>query len=141
MELEGAAPFLPVSALNALRREALDRLRAERERNRPKPEGGIAANDAPYPERELAWTANVLNRRAEEFYRRHGVLSMEPAAETGLDLRGRRVMTTRYCIREQLGMCGARGPLTLVDEEGRRLELRFDCRACRMEVWLPTALP
>ncbi len=135
VKVEGAAPFLPVAALNALRRETLERLRAERERNRPKPEPGVMANDAPYPERELAWTANVLNRRAEQFYRRHGVVSTEPAAESGLDMRGRQVMTTRYCIREQLGMCGSRAPLALIDEQARRLELRFNCAACHMEVW------
>jgi len=46
-------------------------------------------------------------------------------------------MTTRYCIREQLGLCcaGVAEPLTLIDDEGRRIELRFDCERCAMEVW------
>ena len=45
-------------------------------------------------------------------------------------------MTTRYCIREQLGLCGTpvAEPLALIDDEGRRLELRFDCEECEMEV-------
>ncbi len=130
-------PFVPVSAMNALRREVLDRLRAAREANRPRPEGGIAPNDAPYPQRELSYLGNVLNAGAVAFYRRHGVEGIERAAESGLDMTGRRVMTTRYCIREQLGLCGApvAGPLALIDDEGRRLELRFDCEQCAMEVW------
>ena len=130
-------PFLPVAAVNALRRDVLDKLAAERERNRPRPQGRIVPNAAPYPERELSYLGNVLNAKAEAFYRRHGVERIEPAAESGLDLTGRRVMTTRYCIREQLGLCGAHvaEPLALIDDEGRRLELRFDCADCAMEVW------
>jgi putative protease len=129
-------PFVPVSAMNALRREVFDRLSAARETNRPRPEGGIVPNDAPYPESELSNLGNVLNAKAEAFYRRHGVERIERAAESGLDLRGRRVMTTRYCIREQLGLCGTpvAEPLALIDDEGRRLELRFDCEECEMEV-------
>ena len=56
-------------------------------------------------------------------------------------MRGRVVMRTRYCLAHQLGLCGGdrrrrglREPLTLVDEDGRRYGLRFDCRACEMEV-------
>ena len=130
-------PFVPVSALNALRREVLDRLTAVRETNRPRPEGRIAPNDTPYPESELSYLGNVLNAKAEAFYRRHGVERIERAAESGLDLSGRRVMTTRYCIREQLGLCGAdvAEPLALIDDEGRRLELKFDCDHCAMDVY------
>ncbi len=130
-------PFLPVAALNALRREVLERLRAAREANRPRCQGTIVPNDAPYPESELSYLGNVLNAKAEAFYRRHGVTRIERAAESGLDMRGRRVMTTRYCIREQLGLCGTplAEPLALIDDEGRRLELRFDCGRCEMEVY------
>lgn len=43
--------------------------------------------------------------RAREFYARHGVTSIESAAESGLDLAGKRVMTTKYCIKHQMGWC------------------------------------
>lgn len=140
-ESNSRAPFLPVAALNAARREVLDGLRAAREAARARPSGGIAPNDAPFPSAELTYLGNVLNRAAGAFYRRHGVVTIEPAAESGLDLRGRKVMTTRYCLKHELGWCvkygGAKGPaepLALIDAEGRRLELRFDCRRCEMEV-------
>ncbi|HWQ53458.1 MAG TPA: U32 family peptidase [Bryobacteraceae bacterium] len=138
-----AVPFLPVSALNGLRREALQSLRAAREANRPRPAGGIVPNNAPHPETELTFLGNVLNGKADGFYRRHGVLRIEPAAESGLDLTGRKVMTARYCIKHQLGVCPRGGnaarhdePLALIDTEGRRLELRFDCRRYEMQLWL-----
>jgi len=39
----------------------------------------------------------VLNHKARAFYRRHQVRDIEPAAESGLAMQGRVVMTTRYC--------------------------------------------
>jgi putative protease len=136
-------PFLPVSSLNALRRDALLRLRTLREANRPRWLGGIVPNDVPFPEPELSYLGNVLNRQAEAFYRRHGVTRIEPAAESGLDLHGRRLMTTRYCLKYQLGLCPREcaaeplaEPLALLDDQGHRLELRFDCAECRMEIYL-----
>jgi putative protease len=135
---------LPLSALNALRRDALDALAAVRARNRPVVVRAIVANDAPYPEQALTYRGNVLNEKAAAFYRRHGVTHIEPAAESGLDMQGRQVMRTRYCLKHQLGYCARYGsetssprePLTLVDEDGRRFALRFNCDACEMEIGL-----
>jgi len=136
-------PFLTVSALNGLRRVALDALTLDRERRRPRATGSIMRNDVPYPERELTHLGNVLNRKAEAFYRRHGVTEIEAAAESGLDMRGRKVMTTRYCLMHQLDLCRKPGvddsveePLYLVDDEGYRLRLDFDCGRCEMEIYL-----
>ena len=129
--------FVPMSTLNSLRRGVLEELTRVREANRPTRTGGPVKNDVPYPVDRLTFEGNVLNELADAFYRRHGVLEIEPAAESGLDMRGRRVMTTKYCLRHQRNMCGNSEPLTLLDGEGHRLELRFDCERCVMEVWLP----
>ena len=136
-----SVPFLPASTLNGLRRAVLDKLRSARDKSRPRVESGIVANSAPYPRKDLDYLGNVLNRKAEAFYKRHGVERIEPAAESGLDLTGRKVMTLRYCIREELGLCPAgtggelpAAPLTLVDEEGHRLGVRFLCGDCQMEI-------
>jgi putative protease len=136
-------PFLPVSAINALRREVLDRLRQVRAQNRPRPRPWHAGPALVFPQKELSYLGNVLNQRAEAFYRRHGVTQIEAAAESGLDMRGRKVMTTRYCIKDELGWCPRQPgsppmsePLILLDEEGNRLELHFDCARCEMEIFL-----
>ena len=162
------AYYLPFSALNALRRDTLERLAAERARNRPVqkpvPRPATEQDIAPYPEQRLTYRGNVLNRQAAAFYRRHGVIEIEPAPESGLDMRGRAVMRTRYCLKHQLGVCSkwkdgrAEGwqtegtyvprsmeegkwaePVYLVDKdehghERARLRLSFDCAACEMEV-------
>jgi len=133
--------FLPVATLNELRRAALDNLAVVRAQNRPRFTSEIYTNDVPYPEKQLSYLGNVLNRQAEAFYRRHGVTDIEPAAESGLDMRGRRVMRTRYCLLHQLGFCRRERsappldePLFLVDEDGHKFLLRFDCINCEMEV-------
>lgn len=130
------ALFVPMAILNSLRRGALEELAQVRAANRPIQTRLATWSDVPYPTHRLTFEGNVLNSFAEAFYRRHGVTEIEPAAESGLDLCGRRVMTTKYCLRRQFGNCGKNDALTLVDGEGHRLELRFDCERCVMEVWL-----
>ena len=142
--LELDAPyFFPVSTLNALRRRALDELVAVREAHRPRGNGGPIKNDARFPESTLSYLGNVLNRHAATFYRRHGVIGIMPAAESGVDMHGKKVMTTRYCLKHQLGLCPQDHPLTppdeplfLRDDEGHQLELHFDCARCEMTIQL-----
>ena len=135
--------FLRVSQLNAARRELIARLMEVREANRPRRTGAIRKNSVAYPEKHLSYLGNVLNRKAEAFYRRHGVERIEPAAESGLDLSGRLVMTTKYCVRLELGLCtglrsgAAAEPLILEDEDGRAFEVRFRCGPCGMEILAP----
>lgn len=136
-----AMPFLPVSAINSARRELLDRLRQARAANRPRLPAGTKGVDSAYPQRTLDYSSNVLNERAAAFFRQHRVTEIEPAAESGLDLRGRRVMTTRYCLKFELGLCHKQRPearpqepLSLIDAQGTKLELQFDCARCEMHV-------
>ena len=93
----------------------------------------------PNPKVVIDYLGNVLNEKAEAFYQRHGVVQIEPAAESGLELDGRVVMTTKYCLRQELGCCLKQQPdnredWILVDEKGHRYGLRFDCTACQMQV-------
>ena len=135
--------FLPVAALNAMRRDVLAQLAKARSDQRPTTTANIIKNDVPYPQESLTYLGNVLNRQAELFYRRHGVTKIERAAESNIDMLGHKVMTCRYCIKHQLGFCprfGGTHPriesLALLDEEGNRLELRFNCQACEMDIYL-----
>jgi hypothetical protein len=133
--------FLPVATLNALRRDVLGRLLAARAAARPRMPGRVVRNEAPYPQTRLTYLGNALNQQAVAFYRRHGVEEVAPAAESGLDMEGRVVMRSRYCLKHQLGLCDGtsqktdlREPLYLVDEDGHHYRLRFRCADCEMEV-------
>jgi len=137
-----------VSRLNALRREAVAALEALRRAPRPRPAPGPAPGLRPLPAPELDFTWNVANRAARAFYQRAGGEVLEPAAELQASLEDRVVMTTRHCLRYEMGWCRAHpnpepwkrlaepeGPLFL--ENGpTRLECRFDCARCRMELVL-----
>ncbi len=133
--------FIPVKELNAMRREVVARLADIREENRLKPSRKFEKNTTPFPEKKLSCQGNVLNEKAEAFYRRHGVTDIEPAPESGLKMTGRIVMTSRYCILYQLGYChrnkksaALSEPVSLIDEENNRYEIRTDCENCRMEI-------
>ncbi len=135
-------PFAPVSEWNRLRREALSELDAVRSAFRPPSVPAPEPNGVPYPLKRLTFSSNVLNAKAADFYRRHGVETIEPAAESGLDMRGRKVMTTRYCLRAELGRCPGKQPAgpsapawRLEDGDGRRFPVRFNCDACVMEIF------
>ncbi len=143
------ARFVPVSVLNALRREAAAALEALRRAPRAR-EGRRAAAPqlAPLPHGKLDYTWNIANRAARAFYERAGAEALEPAAELQDSLDGRVVMTTRHCVKFELGWCRLHdnpepwrslpepeGPLFL-ENGATRLECRFDCQQCRMELVL-----
>jgi putative protease len=139
-------PHVALATLNGLRRGLVEELRRQRARLRPVRIVAHASNHARFPEPELSFLGNVLNHKAACFYRRHGVGRIEPAAESGLDMHGRKVMTTRICIKYEMGLCPREPghpshrcpaePWLLVDDEGRRLRLDFRCdeRNCVMEI-------
>ncbi|MGE5294345.1 MAG: peptidase U32 family protein [Solirubrobacterales bacterium] len=134
--------FVPASRLNAAKRELIEQLMQVREKNRLRTTGGVVRNEVPYPEKHLTYLGNVLNEKAQAFYRRHQVETIAPAAESGLNLTGQVVMTTKLCLRKVLGLCKGHGagnpaePMILEDEDGRPYPVRFRCGPCGMEIRL-----
>jgi len=136
--------FLPAATINGLRRDAVDRLAAARAAARPRlPRALPVEPPAPYPERELTYLANVLNSRARDFYRRHGVQLIADAYEADTTPGEVSLMITRHCLRYSHSLCPkeAKGwvkgvnaePMVLVNGK-ERLRLVFDCKACEMHV-------
>jgi len=136
--------FLPAAAVNALRRDAVDRLVATREAARPRLLRALPVEPpVACPERELSYLANVLNSHARAFYRRHGVELIADAYEADTTPGEVSLMITKHCLRYSHSLCPkeAKGwvtgvnaePMTLVNGK-ERLTLRFDCRKCEMHV-------
>ncbi len=131
--------FLTASLLNGLRRDVLEALTGIRREAYHRQSITFTPNDAPYPEKNLDFHANVFNDLARRFYERHGAVVTEPAFEALSDTTGKAVMTTRYCIRHQLDLCPKlqhpahpiKEPLRLRDAH-HTYRLEFDCRQCRM---------
>jgi putative protease len=136
--------FLPASAINALRRDAVANLVAARATARPRRKRARPVEPpAVYPERELSYLANVLNGHARAFYKRHGVTLIADAYEADTTPGDVSLMITKHCLRYSHSLCPkeAKGwvtgvnaePMTLVNGK-ERLTLRFDCKKCEMHV-------
>ncbi len=139
--------FIPASTLNALRREAIEKLETARLQGleRPLPVKAIEP-PVPYPDNHLDYLANVLNQAAYRFYQHHGVKVIEPAYETAQETGEVSLMITKHCVRFSLSLCpkqakgviGVQGqvraePLQLINGK-EKLTLRFDCKPCEMHV-------
>jgi putative protease len=99
--------------------------------------------DHPYPYKELDYSFNVANALARKFYERHGARILESSFEQQKDVRGKKLMTTKHCLKYFLGACPKDAgknkavleePLFLV-YESRKYRLSFDCAKCLMEIY------
>lgn len=136
--------FLPISKINELRRIVLEQLIDIRINEYHREERKIEKTSHPYPVDKLDFTYNVANNLARNFYKRHGVTEIEKAFELQWDPGKSRVMTTKYCVRYELGKCARyqratmgeklAEPLTLKHGENE-YKLKFNCKPCEMEIW------
>lgn len=136
--------FLPISKINEIRRIVLEQLMDTRIKDYHREEFQIQKTDHPYPVTQLDFTYNVSNHMARAFYKRHGVTEIEKAFELQWDPGKSRVMTTKYCVKYELGKCArfqrdtmgekVVEPLTLKHGENE-YKLKFNCKPCEMEIW------
>lgn len=136
--------FLPISKVNEIRREVLEDLAEKRILEYEREEYQIQKTSHPYPVDKLDFTYNVSNKTARKFYERHGVTEIEKAFELQWDPGKSRVMTTKYCVKYELGKCARyqretmgeklTEPLTLKHGEVE-YKLKFNCKPCEMEIW------
>jgi len=140
LTIQPAEPgFMPAGLLNGIRRDVLDNLTVVRRTAYSPQRTTFQPNETPYPEKKLDFRANVYNALARKFYERHGATVEEPAFESLSDIRGKTVMTTRYCIRYQLDLCpkmrhpnrSVKEPLILKDAH-HTYRLECNCKSCKM---------
>ena len=139
--------FVPNSALNTLRRDAVAALAAARKSAHVRvPRRAAVEPPVPYPDSSLTYLANVYNAAARRFYTKHGVSLIAAAYEAHKEPGEVSLMITKHCLRHAFNLCphqakgiiGVQGqvraePMTLVNGD-ERLTLHFDCRACEMRV-------
>lgn len=132
--------FVPASLLSEMRREATGQLvQLRRIRyQRPVVKKQAYKQDVVFPQKQLDYTANIANKKAEAFYKSHGVQTIEPAFEV-VSRNDVPLMYTKHCLRYSMGWCPVhhrrqspyKEPFYLVHKQ-TRLRLEFDCKACRM---------
>ena len=136
--------FIAASILSHLRRNATEALRMailnEYKRQR-RIRGGEETATEHYPYPKLSYHDNVANSLAQEFYSRHGADTTEKALEVDAPSSSETtVMTTRYCLRRELGCClkekgGNTMPRILfLTNDTASYRLDFDCNKCQMHV-------
>ncbi|GGX96278.1 peptidase U32 family protein [Vogesella alkaliphila] len=139
--------FVPSSVINALRRDAVEKLEAARLAAWPRqPRKAPVEPPVPYPEKNLSYLANVYNAKAWDFYKKHGVEVIEPAYEAHQEEGEVSLMITKHCLRFSYNLCpkqakGVKGVMGQVRADPMVLKsgdetytLKFECRPCEMHV-------
>jgi putative protease len=133
--------FFPAAVFNDLRRKTFATHLEMRITSYPHETKERVPNAYPWPVPEVSYLDNITNAKAAEFYRRHGVQHIDPTLLRAADVKSCALMTTKYCIKAQLGMCPHsqrknetfEEPLSLADKTGS-YALSFDCDQCEMTV-------
>ena len=139
--------FVPASALNQLRREAVTALEDARAKGFVRLQRAAPVEPpVPFPEDTLTYLANVFNHKAHDFYVKHGVKVIAAAYEAKEEEGEVSLMITKHCVRYSMSLCpkqakgviGVKGtiraePLQLINGK-EKLKLVFDCKPCEMHV-------
>ncbi|MCR4829646.1 MAG: U32 family peptidase [Bacteroidales bacterium] len=137
--------FVPAAILNELRRRGVEMLIQKRIQHYRPADCATPPNDAPHYQRVHYYNANVVNHAAQRFYERHGATVQEWGLEHTGDYAGKALMTSKYCLRYELGQCLCHkcnkavsddyaGTLFLVNN-GKRFRLEFNCQRCEMMIY------
>ncbi|MDR2963140.1 MAG: U32 family peptidase [Bacteroidales bacterium] len=134
--------FIPIAALNELRRSTLNKLQSIRLQNFITPPFAIVERSRnkgllyPLPHDTRL---NCANEKAQEFFKHHGVENPAPAFEieqnTAIPL-----MTTKYCLRFETGNCPRtnknipNAQEVYISDNKHRFRLSFNCAQCEMNV-------
>jgi len=133
--------FFQASALNGIRRDLLNQI-TEARKKKSRNQIIVEPNTVPYPTSEIGYEGNISNQLALQFYRRHGIENPEMAFEKQSEIHGKTVMTTKHCLKFQMGFCpkyGGKKPSNfnepfLINDGKNELRLDFDCLQCVMKV-------
>lgn len=132
VEIEKDIPFIPVSEINTLRRDILELLMEERLNNYER-EYQQPLKYAKYPKSELDYRGNVHNQKAKEFYKNCGCKVVQMSYESTKP-KHVELMRTKHCLKYAFNMCKSPKKLFLIDEKGKKYELKFDCQNCEMAI-------
>jgi len=134
--------FFPAALFNELRRKAFAGHLELRRASYVVATQQRSPNTFPWPATAADRIIHLANEKAADFYRHHGV---DPGNISTLRGAAREddgvLMTTKYCIKAQLGICPKKKmkcdapaePLTIADNTGQ-YQLGFDCDRCEMTV-------
>ena len=139
-------PFLPVSKINAIRRELVEALKAniliaykQTQKNFVPPQQNFNIPTDTIQSDDLA---NVLNSYAEKFYKKFDMTISQYAVENFAKdtLIDKQVMLTKHCILRELNLCTKtsekkiKQPIILKNQSAK-LYIQTDCKNCNMSIY------
>lgn len=134
-------PFIKVSRINEIRRVLMSKLRKIRRKNYKYEKRTKEIKEIMYPISDLDYRANIANEKAQSFYKDRGCNILEPALELQSNTKNREVMISKYCIKNQLGLCPKQKPIkkypepfVLIDEFNKEYLVEFSCKDCVMKI-------
>ena len=134
-------PYLKVSKINEIRRILIEKLKRIRKKNYKYDYREQEINIVEYPQKFLDYRANILNEKAALFYKKRGAIVQEYALESQKIIPPEEVMISKYCIKNQLGLCPKQTPIKkyaepyyLVDEFNKVFLVEFCCKDCIMKI-------
>lgn len=133
--------FIPSSILAERRRQLIEILLDERKKNYPREISEHRPTTHHFPLSTLDYRGNVANSLAEQFYKEHGVVKIDPAFELQ-EADKALLMSCKHCLRYTMGWCPTfqkekspyQEPYYLVSADKKRFRLSFDCKACIMHI-------
>ncbi|MBQ8168507.1 U32 family peptidase [bacterium] len=132
IKIKSDLPFLPISEINNLRREILEKLMACRLKNY-KHERQQPMKYVDFPKKELDYRANIHNSQAKCFYENCNSKVCEMSYESTKP-KNVELMRTKHCLKFAFNMCKSPSKLFLIDEKGKKYPLNFDCKNCEMVI-------
>ncbi len=129
-------PFLPVSKINEIRKEILEKLSQKiLEKYKTKKQKPVCP--AQFPVEKGDYHLNVHNQKALDFYENCACEVTEKSFESSKNRENKELMRTRHCLKRASIGCERQDELFLVDEKNIKYPLRFDCANCEMVVCAP----
>lgn len=132
--------FIPSSVLAELRRNGAEALLDARKKGYKRNEPVFKPTMHAFPQLQLSYLGNVTNTNAKSFYQQHGVTEVAPGFELK-QVDGVPLMFTKHCVKYAMGWCKKLQKAENTPDEplfleyrDNRLQLKFDCRLCEMQV-------
>lgn len=133
VQIKSQVGFMPISSINEIRRNILEKLMQERIKNY-NPSVQEKLRYAEFPLKSYDYRANVYNETAKAFYKNCGCEICEFSPEKTRHYDNKELMRTKHCLKFAFDMCKLSKKFYLIDEKGKKYKLNFDCKNCQMTV-------
>ena len=133
--------FIPIGALNELRRNVLYKLEHQLSSNYKRTEKKLNIVDkTDFFLTQADYKSNISNKLSKLFYEKHGAEILELAPEITGNFDKKEVMVTKFCLKYERGICPkyqnkkSEEDIKFLKYKNKIFRLEFDCKACVMKI-------